>query len=66
MRAKVKEGIRKGLAVDAILQLCDEIQFPNREDNLTAHHWNVEMVFLEEGGIAEGRSLGWEKEWAPD
>ena len=66
LRTKVKEGIQKGLAVDAILQHCDEIEFPNREDNLTAHRWNVEMIFLEEGGKVEGRSLGWEKEWTPD
>lgn len=66
VRKKVKNGIRQGYSVDEIIHVCDEIEFPNREDNLTAHHWNVEAVFLEEGGSAEGRSLGWEKEWLPE
>ncbi len=66
MRKKVKNGIQKGYSIDEIIRVCDEIEFPNREDNLTAHQWNVEKIFLEEGGKAEGRLLGWEKEWLPD
>ncbi len=66
LRAMVKEGVRKGLSIDEILAECDAITIWNRDENSTGHRWNIEEIYIEEGGKTTGRNLGWEKEWLPD
>jgi len=66
LRRKIRSGIRQNLSLAEIQQNCAAMQFPNREDNLTPHQWNVEAAYLEEGGKNFSGSIGWNKEWIFD
>jgi glyoxylase-like metal-dependent hydrolase (beta-lactamase superfamily II) len=63
VRRWVKRGIQQNAPLEQILQRCSSMDFPNREDNQVPHQWNVEMVYLEEGGKNYTGEIGWKKEW---
>jgi glyoxylase-like metal-dependent hydrolase (beta-lactamase superfamily II) len=66
LRKRVRDGIRRNLQLAEIQHQCAAMVFPNKEDNLTPHQWNVEAAYLEEGGKNFSGSIGWNKEWVFD
>jgi glyoxylase-like metal-dependent hydrolase (beta-lactamase superfamily II) len=64
VRAKVTQAVRSGESVEAALAACARMRYRLPEDNAPYHQLNVESAYLELGGMADSRRVGWHKDWS--
>jgi len=63
LRQVVKHLITRGASLTEVRAACLGFPIPHPDDNRNFHIWNVESVFLEMGGDAQGENIGWNREW---
>lgn len=59
----VYSSLRQGLSLDEILNLEPGFTHPCLGDNLSAHQYNIESVYLEMGGEGDPRRIGWSQDF---
>lgn len=64
MRAKVTQAVRSGESVAEAVAACAGMRYRYPEDNAPYHQLNVESAYLELGGLADAKRVGWHKDWA--
>ena len=59
LHGKVEQAVRQGKTVAETVELCAEMGFSCPEENARAHLLNVESAYIELGGEANPRKVGW-------
>jgi hypothetical protein len=59
----VNHAVRAGKTVQETVKLCANMNYPNRDQTEWAHRTNVESAYLELGGNADPKKVGWNKDW---
>jgi glyoxylase-like metal-dependent hydrolase (beta-lactamase superfamily II) len=63
LRAKVTQAVRSGESVEEAAAACAAMRYRYPEDNTLYHQLNVESAYLELGGLADPKRVGWNKDW---
>lgn len=63
LREKIGGAIQQGKSIEETVALCADIPYRFPETNEIPHRLNVESVYLELGGEADPKKVGWKKEW---
>ncbi|MCP4539935.1 MAG: MBL fold metallo-hydrolase [Chloroflexi bacterium] len=61
LRDQVGQAVRHGRTVEETVELCARISYRYPEENAGGHRLNVESVYVELGGVADPRKVGWGK-----
>ncbi len=61
LRVRIESALRAGRCLEETVALCGEMRFGNRQENERPHRFNVETAFIELGGTADARTLGWHR-----
>jgi glyoxylase-like metal-dependent hydrolase (beta-lactamase superfamily II) len=64
LRERVMRAVEQGLAVSEAVALCAEMPYRRPAENAQPHRLNVESAYLELGGEADARRVGWGQDWA--
>lgn len=64
VRAKVTQAVRSGESVEEAVAACADMRYRYPEDNAPYHQLNVESAYLELGGVADAKRVGWHKDWS--
>ncbi len=59
VRGRVTAAIMQGKTITETVALCADMNYRNREENAKPHQSNVESVYIELGGQADGEKVGW-------
>lgn len=62
VRAKVTQAVRFGESVEEAVAACAGMRYRYPDDNTLYHQLNVESAYLELGGLADAKRVGWHKE----
>jgi hypothetical protein len=62
LRARVGRVVEAGGTVEAALAACADMPLHLPEENAPYHRMNVESAYIELGGEADPRSVGWGRE----
>jgi hypothetical protein len=57
----VSAAVRSGKSVAEAVSDCASMRFRHPAENARPHQLNVESVFIELGGQADPRQVGWEE-----
>jgi glyoxylase-like metal-dependent hydrolase (beta-lactamase superfamily II) len=60
---RVAAAVRAGKTVEETVAACADMQFRLRDQSQFDHRLNVESVYLEFGGQADPKKVGWNKDW---
>ncbi len=63
LRARVKRAIQQGKSVEETVTACVDMEYRQRADNEFPHKLNVESAYLELGGVADPRKVGYKQDW---
>lgn len=63
LHARVESAITQGKTIEQTVALCQDMPFRRPEENAGSHRLNVESAYLEMGGKADPRKVGWNQEW---
>jgi len=61
LQHRVEAAIAEGRSAADTVSSCADMAYANREQNEDAHRLNVETAFVELGGTADPRHLGWNR-----
>ena len=59
LRGRVTHALTQGKTIVETVALCADMNYRNREENAKPHQRNVESVYIELGGQADGEKVGW-------
>jgi len=60
---RVATAVKAGQTVEETVAVCADMPFRLREQSQFDHRLNVESVYLEMGGQADVKKVGWNKDW---
>ena len=63
MRARVERAIQQGKSVEETVAACADMEYRHRADNEFSHRLNAESAYLELGGVADPRKVGYKQDW---
>ena len=63
MRARVERAIQQGKSVEETAAACADMEYRHRADNEFSHRLNAESAYLELGGVADPRKVGYKQDW---
>jgi glyoxylase-like metal-dependent hydrolase (beta-lactamase superfamily II) len=63
VRERVARAVGQGLPVAQAVALCADMRYRHPADNAQPHRLNVESAYLELGGQADARRVGWGQDW---
>lgn len=63
LRERVTRAVAAGQDVEAAVAACADMPYRHRAENEPYHRLNVESAYLELGGQADPKRVGWDKDW---
>ncbi|MFN8474982.1 MAG: MBL fold metallo-hydrolase [Anaerolineae bacterium] len=63
LRERVERAVGAGKTMDETVAACADMRFRYPDDNAGPHRLNVESVYAELGGAADGAAVGWGAAW---
>jgi hypothetical protein len=63
LRGRVEEAVRAGKSVSEAVAACESISYRLKERMTFYHRLNVESAYLELGGQADPKQIGWDRDW---
>lgn len=59
VRGRVSHALAQGKTISETVALCADMNYRHREENSKPHQRNVESIYIELGGQADGEKVGW-------
>lgn len=59
VRGRVSQAISQGKSLEETAALCSDMVYRHQEDNEVPHQRNIESAYMELGGAADPKKVGW-------